>query len=62
MTEAEHEAFQEAMAEQRRRVRKDLAELTGRTPEEIEEAVAEYDHPDPNEDERIPADEFYGDE
>jgi hypothetical protein len=47
------------MAEQRRRVREDLAEATGRTPEEIREAVAEYEIPDPDDLESVPADEFY---
>ena len=62
MTDEEHEAFREAMREQREQIRQDLAELTGRTPEEIEASVAEYEMPEPDELESIPADEFYDDE
>lgn len=54
--------FEEAMAAHEERVLEDLAEATGRTPEEIREAVAEYEMPDPEELERIPAEEFYGEE
>lgn len=62
VTDEELERFQQAMRDQRSEIREDLAELTDRTPEEIEAAVAEYEMPDPGDLETVPADEFYDDE
>ncbi|MEM4782451.1 MAG: hypothetical protein QXG03_12950 [Halalkalicoccus sp.] len=50
MSDAEIEAFESALKDLEGRVTEFLVEGTDQTPEEIEEAIAEYDMPDPFED------------
>jgi aspartate/methionine/tyrosine aminotransferase len=57
LTDEEHEAFREAMREQRERIREDLAEKLGCSVEEV--TADEYEMPDLDELESVPADEFY---